>query len=203
MCVVDSHSVSLHLLGTQGIGGKSWIMYVWFVLCQGHTWLTAAARFLGISNLQHPPLLRRWVFVLPLKVPLSAPNSAERKWVKGPHYFKWGLTEPNKEHKTEQFSQAIAPRQLKQDWELNYSPLRPELSLALLLFPCPLVSARWTRYWQRSFSSAVALWLVVPIRHRSVRTTVFSQIQGKKQFKKNVFSSSLILQHSKIQSTPR
>lgn len=172
--------MSLHLLGTEGVGWKSWIMYVWFVLCQGHTWLTASARILGISNLQHPPLLCRWVFVLPLKVLLSAPNSTERKWVKGPHYFKWGLTEPNKEHKTEQFSQAIAPRQLKQGWELNYSPLLSELSLALLLFPRPLVSARWTRCWQRSFTSAVAFWLLVPIRHRSVRIPLFSQIRGGK-----------------------
>lgn len=155
--------VSLHHLGTEGVGRKQWIMCVWCFLCQGHTWLTASARILGISNLQHPPLLCRWVFVLPLKVLLSAMNYMERKWVKGPHYFKWGLTEPNKEHKTEQLSQTIAPRHLKQGWELNYSPLRSELSPALSLFVCPLASTRWTRYWQRSISSAVVFWLLIPI----------------------------------------
>lgn len=190
--------MSLHLLGTEGVGWNSWIMCVWFVLCQGHTWLTASARILGISNLQHPSRLCRWVFVLSLKVLLSVPNSVERKWVKGPHYFKWGLTEPNKEHKTQQFSQAIAPRHLKQGWELNYSPLLSELSLALFLFPCPLVSARQTRYWQRSFTSAAAFWLAVPIRHRSVRIPGLSQIRVEKQFQKNVFFSSLILQNREI-----
>lgn len=145
-------SVSFLLLGTEGVGWKSWIMCLMRPLSRSHL-ANCLCEILGISNLEHPPLLRRWVFVLSFKVLLSAPNSTERKWVKGPHYFKWGLTEPNKEHKTEQFSQAIAPRQLKQGWELNYSPLLSELSLALLLFPCPLVSARGTWYWQRSFFS--------------------------------------------------
>lgn len=194
-------SVSLHLVGTDGVGWKHRITCVWFVLSQGHTWLTASARILGISNLQHPPLLCRWVFVLPLKVLLSATNYMERKWVKGPHYFKWGLTEPNKEHKTEQLSQTIAPRHLKQDWELNYNPLRSELSP--LLFPCPLVSARWTRYWQRSISSAVVFWLVVPISTGQCWFQCSHKYQEENNWRKIVFSSLIILQNSKSQSTTR
>lgn len=125
------------------------------------------------------PLLCRWVFVLPLKVLMSATSYMERKWVKGPHYFKWGLTEPNKEHKTEQLSQTIAPRHLKQGWELNYSPLLSELSPALLRFPCLLVSARWTRHWQRSIFSAEVFWLVIPISTASADSSVLTNTRRK------------------------
>lgn len=174
-------------------------MCVWFVLCQGHTCLTACARILGISNLQHPPLLCRWAFVLPLNIHLSATNYMERKWVKGPHYFKWGLTEPNKEHKTEQLSQTIAPRHLKQGWELNYSPLLSELSPALLLFPCPLVSARGTRCWQRSVSSAVVFWLVVPINTGQCWFQCSHKYQEKKKLKEKCVSLFAKWQVSQLQ----
>lgn len=194
--------VSLHLLGTEAVGWKHWIMCVWFVLCQGHPWLTASARIL-VSIISNVPSSLQMSFVLPLKVLMSATSYMERKWVKGPHYFRWGLTEPNKEHKTDQLSQTIALRHLKQGWELNCSPLLSELSPAPLHFPCLLVSARQTRHWQRSISSAVEFWLVVPISTGQCCFQRSRRYQEKNNWRKSAFSSLMMLQNGKSRSTAR